>query len=468
MKLDDLHPVLKRQLTKCKFSEDELANEKLIYLISRVNTEYIDGDQGRYIKERALEISSQEMKEMYDTIQREKATLELLLNDITEKDKELSSKNAELTTQRNYATSLLTSIADILFVLNKDLAIVDVNEYGLKYLNKLKGEVYGLHIASFLKDIAPISMLLQSLHDNDQTKTSFVNFATEIKVDDQNIPILLSASVVSNEAGKMQNIICTVKDIADLRKLEKENAEKMTLLAHAGRLAALGEIATGIAHELNQPLSIIHTNMQTLEMLGLTQLSEADLSDLISSTIRQVDRAAKIINHMRNFARQRQETPEPINLLSPIENAIGMFNEQFRLHQIQLIRDFETDLPMIKAEEREIEQVVVNLLSNSRHAVEVMHQKNGTKFEMRITLKLIHLKEQKAILFELIDNGCGMSEEILEQCLDPFFTTKLVGEGTGLGLSIVYNIINNLNGKMEIKSQPEQGTTVSIIIPVGA
>jgi PAS domain S-box-containing protein len=468
MKLDDLHPVLKRQLTKCHFSDEELASEKLIFLISRVNQEYIDGDQSRYLKERALEISSTEMKEMFDTIQREKRTLELLLNDLTEKDKQLSEKNTELTTQRNYATSLLASIVDMLFVINKELAIVDVNDSAINRMKKLKSELHGTHLASLLSNTQPIATLIQNINENGSKAATFVTFATEIKINaNETIPVFLSASIVYNDTGEIQNIICIAKDISELKKLEKENAEKMILLTHAGRLASLGEIATGIAHELNQPLSIIHTNLQTLEMLGLTQLSEQDLKELISSSIRQVDRAAKIINHMRNFARQKHEEAEPIDLLTPINAAIGMFNEQFRLHQIAIITNYEPDLPQICVEEHEIEQIIVNLLSNARYAVETMQKKMGPKFEMQVIINLKYDKEQKNIIFELIDNGIGMSKETLDQCYDPFFTTKPVGEGTGLGLSIVYNIINSLHGKIEISSELEHGTTVRIIIPTG-
>ncbi len=466
MELDNLHSVLKRQLIKAGFTEEELTSEKLQFLILRVNQEYIDGDQGRYIKERALEISSAEMKQMYETIQHEKSTLELLLKDITQKDQELNAKNAELTLQRNYATGLVAAIVDMLFVIDKEMVIVDVNMSALKMLNKQKNEVCGLPLSSLLENVEPILALLKTANADLPTNT-FENFATEMQLTPKDkIPVLLSASAVFNTQKEKYHFICTAKDISGLRKLEKENAEKISLLAHTGRLAALGEMATGIAHELNQPLSIIHSNMQTFELMGKAQLSDEDIKEITSSTIKQADRAARIIDHMRSFARQKKEVPEKIDLSSPIEAAVGMFNEQFRLHSIEIIRDFKPDLPKTNVEEREVEQIVVNLLSNARYAVELMREKADSKFKMQITIKLSYQQDINAIVFEVKDNGIGMSKEVLAQCMDPFFTTKPVGEGTGLGLAIIYNIVKNMNGHMEMESELEHGTLVRITLPV--
>ncbi|NNM59396.1 MAG: PAS domain-containing protein [Legionellales bacterium] len=466
MKLEALHSVLKRQLTKAGFTKEELANEKMQFFISRVNQEYIDGDQGRYIKERALEVSSFEMKEMYETIKHEKSTLELLLNDLTKKDKELNEKNVALTLQRNYATSLITSIADMLFVINKDLTIVDVNTSTIKILSTEKAAILSTPFSNLFENIAPLLTLLQDA-DSSAEENTFINFSTEMKLTStKTIPVLFSASVVYDAEGKKQNIICTVKDISALRRLEKENAEKISLLAHTGRLAALGEMATGIAHELNQPLSIIHSNMQTFEMLG-KELSEEDLKEITASSIRQVERAAKIIDHMRSFARQKKDAAEKIDLTLPIDAAVGMFDEQFRLHSIQIFRNYQPNLPPICVEQREIEQIVVNLLSNARYAVELKREKSDSTFKMQIIINVTHLDDSQYIIFEVKDNGIGMSQTVLAQCMDPFFTTKPVGEGTGLGLPIIYNIIKNMNGKMEMESEPGQGTTVRIMLPIG-
>lgn len=117
-------------------------------------------------------------------------------------------------------------------------------------------------------------------------------------------PVLISPSLLDSESEKEVGIVCIIKDISSLKELERQNNEKMLMLAHAGRFAALGEMATGVAHELNQPLAIIRNNMQTLDYVPIDQLSVADRKDIIEGTIKQVDRASSIINHMKAFTKK--------------------------------------------------------------------------------------------------------------------------------------------------------------------
>lgn len=255
-------------------------------------------------------------------------------------------------------------------------------------------------------------------------------------------------------------------DVTALKKLERENEEKTVLLAHTGRLAALGEMATGVAHELNQPLSIIRTNIQTLEMLSKDQLSPEDISDILTSTQRQVERAAKIIAHMRSFAKEKSTKIGKIDITQSISNALSLFNEQFNLQGISTHCHFDADIPQLNLYAQQIEQIVVNLLSNAKYAVETMSEKEGKGFVMQITLNLKYDKVNKVVIFDVIDNGIGMSQSVVDRSLEPFFTTRAVGEGAGLGLSIVYNIVKMLHGQIKIVSLPNKGTTASIIFPV--
>lgn len=263
-----------------------------------------------------------------------------------------------------------------------------------------------------------------------------------------------------------QNYLSLLAEITERKKLEKENAEKAALLSHAGRLAALGEMATGIAHELNQPLSIIRTNMQSLSFLKNENLPLTDMDEIIASSIRQVDRASNIITHMRSFARKEENEFSMMDISIPIDAAVNMFNEQFRLHDIEIEREYDTELPEIYIEAQKVEQLVVNLLSNARYAVEENRKEKGSNFKMKIRLKLKYIQENKKILFEVIDNGLGMSPEVVEHCMEAFFTTKKVGEGTGLGLIIVYNIVKLFKGDIEIKSTVGVGTSITIMLPV--
>jgi signal transduction histidine kinase len=260
-------------------------------------------------------------------------------------------------------------------------------------------------------------------------------------------------------------MVAYIRPIEDTIKQQKEIINNSAFIAHTGRLAALGELSTGVAHELNQPLSIIRTNMQSLEFLGPTQLSESDFNNMLSSTIKQVDRATKIISHMCSFARGKMMPAELVAISNPIKAALSMFNEQFRLHEVNITLNIEDNLPEIHAVEQEIEQIIVNLLSNAKHAVEAMRDKSGKGFKMSIIINVMHNKTDKTIDLEIIDNGIGMSKETLEHCYEPFYTVKGAGIGTGLGLSIVYSIVQQLSGKVIIESEVDHGTKFTIKFP---
>lgn len=278
--------------------------------------------------------------------------------------------------------------------------------------------------------------------------------------------------VEKDYTDKLKNFISAINEKyealnAELKILEADNAIKTSLISHAGRLASLGEMASAMAHELNQPLSIIRADMQTLDILKSNELSSEDLTDIISSSIRQVDRASNIVTHIRNFTRKNTNDYKLVNMAASIESALSIFNEQFRLHEINVIRNFDESIPDVLLEEHQLEQLSIHLLSNARHAVETMKQKIGSQFKMEIHINLHHDKNNKQLLFEMIDNGIGMSTDVQEHCREPFFTTKQIEDNTGLGLVIVDNIVNTLKGDLEIKSESEKGTSVCIKIPVG-
>lgn len=465
---DDLHPVLARQLNKCGFSEKELADEKLNFLIQKINIAYHDNDNTRYLTERAMNISSIEMKQLFQLIKNEKTALELALKDLIEKEKIISENNSQLIIQTNYASSLISSIPDMLIVTDLLMKITDVNTETTKLFQANKADVIGINIDKYITDMTFINKMIADKKSSPQERESHTSYITNMSLKfPKTIPVLLSASIIFDNEFTPKGLIFILKDISELKKLEKENAEKMVVVAHAGRLAALGEMATGVAHELNQPLSIIRTNTQTLEIIGVENLTTEKIEEIISSTNRQIERATKIIDHMRSFGRKQENNLTLISAEEPINAAISLFNEQFRLHEIELILTIDNDIPQMMADEQQIEQVMVNLLSNARHAVETMRAKMGRSFAMKIAVNLHYIEAKNEIILEVTDNGIGMSADVFEHCFEPFYTTKEVGEGTGLGLSIIYALIKELKGTIKVDSQPDHGATVSIRLPIG-
>ncbi len=255
----------------------------------------------------------------------------------------------------------------------------------------------------------------------------------------------------------------TLNDITGRIKAEEALIEKQTQLAHAGRLTSLGEMATGIAHELNQPLAIIEAHAESLK-LSIKDMKETYLDD-ISSIIEEVHRAANIIEQMRSYARTSIPITENIDITRPIKNSLTFFREQFKHHNIYLEEHYD-DIPYINVNSQHIEQIMVNFLSNARYAVDMMGEKQSEGYIKKIIIKVYHDKKRSKVVLEVNDNGVGMTDDEKDRCFEPFFTTKEVGKGTGLGLSIVYNFLKDMDGSIDIHSQKYKGTYITVLFNV--
>lgn len=466
---DELHPILRRQLKKCDISiQDVQDGSNLATFILKVNKAYYDFEQGLYLRERSLELSSKEMRELYAESEKNNEELQLLLNQMREKDVLLVEEKIKADEQADYIKNIFESIPDMLFILDTALNIVDVNGKVSTELALPKEKILANSIGAYLKDFSELSQLLQDQEHTGITYTT--NFSGKNTLD-----VIVSASIFVYQLTDVivkKNIICVVKDIVELKKLERENVEKMTMLSHAGRLTALGEMATAVAHELNQPLSVLSTNMQTIEIM-LHEKYNADkvmesLPEIIKSSLQQVTRADKIISHMRQFARKDNPAElKKIDLRTPVEGALSMVREQFRLHNIKLEIEIGEGPYEVLASIQDIEQVLINFLTNARYAVEKRKEQIDTNIDMIIKIQLFESEKDKKIHLIVSDNGIGMSKEVLDHCLEPFFTTKPIGDGTGIGLSIVYNILKNVGGDLRVESKPNQGATFEIIFNTG-
>ena len=255
--------------------------------------------------------------------------------------------------------------------------------------------------------------------------------------------------------------------IMEREKSEKELIGKQAQLAHAGRLTSLGEMATGIAHEINQPLTIISLATQVLRI----NLSKDDSTNIeigtISSIEQQVSRASNIINNMRRFARLNADSTSLVDISEPLPIALSFFQEQFRLNEIKLITSISESLPKIRINSQKFEQIVINFLSNARYAVEKKAKYENENYTKTIHIHLSASPGSNEVVFEIRDNGIGMTAEEQEHCLEPFFTSKEVGQGTGLGLSITHNIVTEFQGSIEVNSTEGEGTLIKVVFPAG-
>jgi signal transduction histidine kinase len=236
-------------------------------------------------------------------------------------------------------------------------------------------------------------------------------------------------------------------------------------------LRSLGEMAAGIAHELNQPLQGVRGMAERL-LIGLDrgwELTEETIRDRAGTIIEQADRMVSIIEHIRIFARESGK-PElrPVKVNDVVRAGVDLLGTQLRSRGIQLDRELMDSLPVISANPFSLEEVVINLLINARDAVEEQMKAGSVSTPPRILLRTLldQTGESEWVKIEVIDNGIGIPEDKVEYVFDPFFTTKGPDRGTGLGLSISRSIVEGFGGTIYINSTPGSGTTATISLPV--
>jgi len=380
------------------------------------------------------------------------AAMEISLNISERKRLEEELKKSEIKYH-----AIFNNIPNPVFVLKKDtLDILDCNDsikgvYGFDKDEIINTPFLGLFME---KERASVEAEIRNSPVINQVKQLCKNGGT----------IFVNIRISPSEYPGEKVILVTTSDIT--RRLEAEQ-----LLIQASKMTTLGEMASGVAHELNQPLSVIKTASSFIirKTNQHEKIEDQIMSVMVSKIDTSVDRASKIINHMRLFARKSDMELEKINVYEILKNAFEIFSQQLKLRDIEVIWDTEENLPEIKADPSRLEQVFINLLINARDAIEDLYSYppgHDTKGDKKIILKT--RSAGGVVLAEVCDTGIGIPEAILDRIFEPFFTTKEVGKGTGLGLSISYGIIKECGGNITAKSEPGKGTCFIMQFPVAA
>jgi C4-dicarboxylate-specific signal transduction histidine kinase len=255
-------------------------------------------------------------------------------------------------------------------------------------------------------------------------------------------------------------IIANIADITDSIQAEAQ-------LIQASKMATLGEMSAGVAHELNQPLNAIRIGSDLLKkMVGRGENLDPDMTSKISGEIAaQVERAANIINHLREFGRKSDlEELEKVNINKPITDVFTVLGQQLKLRQITVNLDLDENISPILGVRNRLEQVFINLVMNARDSIEEKREMVYGEEEEGV-LSIRSYQEDDKVVAVVRDNGKGMSESVKEKIFEPFFTTKEVTKGTGLGLSISYGIIKDYEGTIEVESMAGSGTIFKISFP---
>jgi C4-dicarboxylate-specific signal transduction histidine kinase len=239
----------------------------------------------------------------------------------------------------------------------------------------------------------------------------------------------------------------------DLSEKEIKKLEKRTQLIQASKMSTLGEMASGIAHELNQPLNVIRVGASFIAKTidRGEKVKDEELGTVTKRIVGQIDRAAAIISHMRDFARVDVTTSE-LDVNKPIRSIFTILGQQFKVRNIAVELDLGVNLPPIMADSNKLEQVLLNLILNARDAMEEKGEPDA-----KLTIK--SFLDNGQVTLTVSDTGKGIPEDIQDKIFEPFFTTKSEGKGTGLGLSISYGIVKDYGGTIEVRSKEGVGTT---------
>jgi C4-dicarboxylate-specific signal transduction histidine kinase len=245
---------------------------------------------------------------------------------------------------------------------------------------------------------------------------------------------------------------------AEMQRREQELREKQEQLVQAGKLATLGELTTGVAHELNNPLNNIGLFVgNAIDLLELGAGGKEQIVVELRRVLQQVHKATEIISHLRMFGRAAPVSREPVSLRQVIDQALSLMQEQLRLREIEVTVDLDPEKAVVVGNPIQLEQVFINLLTNARDAMA-----NSRRKQIRIS----GLVRSAGVDIEFADTGHGIPPGLERRIFDPFFTTKEVGKGTGLGLSITYGIVKEHGGTISVVSRPDEGATLLIRLPL--
>jgi len=279
------------------------------------------------------------------------------------------------------------------------------------------------------------------------------------KKDGSSFPVEYTCTPLMDEQGKTLGSVVVFRDISDRKQAEEGERQHLMDLAHVARFSTMGEMASGIAHEINQPLTAIATNAHAcIRLLESDSRSTERILDVIGKIAAQAERAGEIIRHLRQFVRKEQPELSLVDLNELINEVVVLLKPEARMANVRIHLDLDEEIQKIYAQHIQIDQVILNL---ARNAIEAMQEAPAGE-------RVLTIRTRKggryAVVVSVIDTGPGLSSDVLDKVFDPFVTTK--PNGMGLGLSISQGIIEAHKGKLYVDSKPGQGAVFRFTLPV--
>lgn len=378
----------------------------------------------------------------------------------------------QLLERERFFSTMLTSIADAVIATDAGLRVTFINPRGEELVGLGSAEALGRPLADVYRvldaetrepDLGPVEKALarRAPAAGLAARVLATPHGTEVAVDDSAAPIM-------DAQGLVVGVVVVFRDVGEQKSLEKR-------LAITERLVSLGTLAAGIAHEINNPMAYVVTNLgyssRALDQLrsqlvaergsALPEALEKTLNDVqaaLRESLEGAERVRRIVADVKTFSRPETDATRPLNVHDALETAIKLVAHQLPDHA-RVERDYQA-VPLVQANESRLGQLFLNLLMNAAES----HEGPGQQAPHKVSIRTRPLPAD-CVLVEVTDNGVGIATENLGRVFDPFFTTKPGGGGTGLGLPICHRIVMDLAGDIMVDSQPGRGTTLRVILP---
>jgi PAS domain S-box-containing protein len=383
-------------------------------------------------------------------------------------------------------SSALAGLSEMVIITDLDHRIIYANEATEVILGYRPEDMVGIAASQFFTDIPGNPEELAQRIATEAVRGAWQGEIFNRRSDGAIIQVYLTMSVLKEDDGRVMGYVGITRDITDRKQAEnalRESMEREKRLAgekieierrraeeikkaydelknikgqliQSEKLSALGRLSAGLAHELNSPLD----GIMTLLRLNNKKLAEnSPESERNSAMLSAAEHMARIIKDLTSFARESNAVFAEINLNEVIESVLSFSSYQLTRDNISIVKNYSDCLKSIRGEKGQIQQVILNMITNARHAM----PEGGT-----LTITTGNPKDDSYVFIKFIDTGRGIDKDDLDKIFDPFFTTKEPGEGVGLGLSVSYGIIETHQGEITIASEPGKGTTFTVTFPV--
>lgn len=380
-------------------------------------------------------------------VQQNKVGLVLFGIDITQQLKADRALNRAISKWEN----LFTSIQDPALIVSSENIILDANPATFVAARKTRGEVIDKKVCDILHGgraagaVCPLEAQIGS-------RKSIIN---EAELRGLNGNYLITLSPLAPTQGHQEATLLIARDLTE-QELMKAEAMR------AAQLASVGELAAGVAHEINNPINGIINYAQII----LDAPDNPDNRDNLHRIIKEGKRIAGITSNLLDFARCQEDSQEPVVLQDVIKSSIDLIHHQLKKDSIILELDVPESLPSIMCKSQQIQQVLLNVISNARYALNKRYLGPNPGKRIIIHGKPILYKKKPYLRLTITDQGTGIEHDIMDRVFDPFFSTKPSGEGTGLGLSISHGLVLENNGFLKISSEMGQFTSLIIDLPI--